>query len=288
MDLTISVKAGEWIYRQGDAAGPLFLVEDGLVELLVGQGAEERRVALLGRGEPFGERGALDERPRAGSARAAQDTRLIRIEREELSALVRQSPELALLLLGRLAARLSKLEQDVAEMAATPRQAPAMATVPMTATAPERPATPAPQAAVTPTPVSAPAPEQPPAAAPEIRQPAPAKARPRVLLVHAAGDEVVLAPARDSVIGRADPNAGIVPEVDVSALPNVPAAERKSVSRRHARIRPKPDGFYLSEEAGVANGTFVNKRRLTPGEPVRLSDGDEVAFGRAVFVFRLG
>jgi hypothetical protein len=290
VDLTVSVKAGELIYRQGDAAGELFLVQDGLVELVVGEGTEERRLTLLGRGQPFGERGALEGRPRAETARAAQDTLLVRLDRELLAALVRHSPELALLLLTRLAERLQKAEHALVEMTATPQPTPAMSTVPMLAPTPPAaiPPVAAPSAPAAPAVaehrVSAPAPPTPPV------PPAPVAARPlaRARLVHEAGAEVVLSPSHDSVIGRADPKAGIAPEVDLSALPNVLATERKSVSRRHARIRPQPDGYYLSEEAGVANGTFVNKRRLTPGEPVRLDDGDELAFGRAVLVFRLG
>lgn len=304
MDLTVSVKAGELIYRQGDAAGELYLVQDGLVELFVGEGAGEQRLTLLGRGQPFGERGALDGRPRAETARAAQDTLLVRLDRELLTALVRHSPELALLLLGRLAERLQKAEHALLEIIATPRPMPAMSTVPMITPAPA-PATP-PAAAAAPTPAepvvaeprvpppTPPAPPDAPApvseAGPPPAAPTPVAPRPlpRARLVLEGGAEVVVSPSRESVIGRADPNAGLMPEVDLSALPNVLTTARKSVSRRHARIRPQADGYYLSEEPGVANGTFVNKRRLTPGEPVRLSDGDELAFGRAVLVFRLG
>jgi pSer/pThr/pTyr-binding forkhead associated (FHA) protein len=55
-----------------------------------------------------------------------------------------------------------------------------------------------------------------------------------------------------------------------------------TVSRRHATITRKPDGFELAD-LGSTNGTFVN------GQPVRritLTDGTRVTLGRTTLVFR--
>ncbi|MCX7718494.1 MAG: ATP-binding protein [Candidatus Sumerlaeaceae bacterium] len=56
----------------------------------------------------------------------------------------------------------------------------------------------------------------------------------------------------------------------------------ESVSRFHARLECRPDGYYLTD-LGSSNGTFVNGERLS--QPRRLADGDTVTFGRADFVF---
>jgi pSer/pThr/pTyr-binding forkhead associated (FHA) protein len=40
------------------------------------------------------------------------------------------------------------------------------------------------------------------------------------------------------------------------------------------------------ESAPSANGTFVNSRRLVPGEVMRLGDGDVVKVGATELVFR--
>jgi pSer/pThr/pTyr-binding forkhead associated (FHA) protein len=37
---------------------------------------------------------------------------------------------------------------------------------------------------------------------------------------------------------------------------------------------------------GVHNGTFLNGKRLEPGVPVPLRDGDELRFGLVEMVFR--
>jgi serine/threonine protein kinase len=53
----------------------------------------------------------------------------------------------------------------------------------------------------------------------------------------------------------------------------------RAVSRQHARIELKPDGYYLSD-LGSTNGTAVNGAWLQPNSPVLLKDGDEIIVGK--------
>ena len=55
-----------------------------------------------------------------------------------------------------------------------------------------------------------------------------------------------------------------------------------SISRKHAMIVQRSDGFYLSD-LGSTNGSFVNKEAVV--EPLPLSEGDKVAIGHVVFKF---
>ena len=65
-----------------------------------------------------------------------------------------------------------------------------------------------------------------------------------------------------SLIGRFDPNTGVHPDIDLTEEDH-----NLSVSRRHARILCEHDRYFLLEEPGVANGTFVRGERIQPGEP---------------------
>lgn len=65
------------------------------------------------------------------------------------------------------------------------------------------------------------------------------------------------------------------------------------MSTGHAIItRPRTGdrngAFSISDREGAptANGTFVNSRRLSPGESVELADGDEIKVGATQIVFR--
>ncbi len=86
--------------------------------------------------------------------------------------------------------------------------------------------------------------------------------------------------ADESYIGRWDADNGVFPDVDLDA--HDPEAK---VSRRHARILNKAEGYAI-EDLGSTNGTFVNRgRRLIPGTPQPLSDGDEIIVGKTFMRF---
>lgn len=81
----------------------------------------------------------------------------------------------------------------------------------------------------------------------------------------------------DNLVGRWDPDSGAFPEIDLEM--DDPEAR---ISRKHALIRV---GEQITvEDIGSLNGTFVNRgRRLEPGSPVVLHDGDEVIIGKTFF-----
>ncbi len=88
--------------------------------------------------------------------------------------------------------------------------------------------------------------------------------------------------SEESYIGRWDADNGIFPDVDLDA--HDPDAK---VSRRHARIIFR-NNVYMIEDLGSTNGTFVNRgRRLLPGNPQVLSEGDEIIVGKTFLRFHI-
>ena len=84
----------------------------------------------------------------------------------------------------------------------------------------------------------------------------------------------------ESYIGRWDADNGVFPDVDLDAFDS-----EAKVSRRHARIIFKNES-YMIEDLGSTNGTYVNRgRRLIPGTPQRLNDGDEIIVGKTFLRF---
>jgi hypothetical protein len=89
--------------------------------------------------------------------------------------------------------------------------------------------------------------------------------------------------AHGALVGRFDPNTGIHPDIDLTEEdPNL------SVSRRHARILCEHGRYFIIEEQGVANGTYVKGERLAPGDARELHNGDRVGFGMVVLFFEKG
>jgi hypothetical protein len=102
-------------------------------------------------------------------------------------------------------------------------------------------------------------------------------------LVHPSGAEFPLPAEGEAFVGRADPQKGYHPQVELSQLD-----AQRSLSRKHARLLRERGAIYVREEPGVRNGTFVNGRRVKAGERVPVKDGDEIAFGLIKTTLRLG
>ncbi len=85
----------------------------------------------------------------------------------------------------------------------------------------------------------------------------------------------------DTLVGRSDPVTGITPDVDLTPLDG-----QRSTSRRHAKLYQMSETFYVMEEIGVMNGTYVNGNRLMTGVPIALQNGDVLKFGLVSLTFQ--
>ncbi len=116
----------------------------------------------------------------------------------------------------------------------------------------------------------------------ELREPAENPGVRATLIIErgtAVGTEFNLT-AEESYIGRWDADNGIFPDVDLDAFDT-----EAKVSRRHARILYQKNSFSI-EDLGSTNGTYINRgRRLIPGSPQRLEDGDEIIVGKTFLRF---
>ncbi len=86
----VDLVGGQVLFEAGEVGDSMFVVASGLVQ--VKRGAE--LIAVLGPGEVVGEMGALDLEPRSATVVAAEPSRLIRLERNDLMDLLTDYPEL--------------------------------------------------------------------------------------------------------------------------------------------------------------------------------------------------
>ena len=111
-------QAGEIIFKENSSSKELYVIAQGEVEILinpssVGSTADKSKktdsvIAVLRRGQSFGEVALVDEGLRSASARAAQkDTRLLVISRDKLIMLCETYPQLGYRLMYNLAADLA-------------------------------------------------------------------------------------------------------------------------------------------------------------------------------------
>ena len=93
----------------------------------------------------------------------------------------------------------------------------------------------------------------------------------------------VLTGKTEYLIGREDAENGIFPDLDLS----LSGGEEAGVSRRHARIFYRDNGYWIEDQDSL-NYTFLNGVRLRPNMPYRLNDGDEIAFAGLRMRFHIG
>ena len=97
-----SFKAGNVIFREGDAANELFVIKSGQVRIQIGN----RTVTELGQESIFGEMALIDSEPRSATATAITDVELVPVSEKQFLFLVSQTPYFALKVMRVLAQRL--------------------------------------------------------------------------------------------------------------------------------------------------------------------------------------
>lgn len=102
---------------------------------------------------------------------------------------------------------------------------------------------------------------------------------PPARLVMADGAQIQLANKPEYLMGREDPVSGSFPDVDLEPH----GAQSGGVSRKHAKILAGT-GYSLVDLDSV-NGTFLNKQKLAPNQPMQLNNGDEIRLGKLVMTF---
>ncbi len=103
----IRVEAGDPVFGEGDEADGIYFVYEGEVALSQG----DREIDRKNPGAFFGELSTLDGVPRTADARACVDSVLLRLEREELLALMEQDPALGIGLSQFLCTRVRALQE---------------------------------------------------------------------------------------------------------------------------------------------------------------------------------
>lgn len=102
--------AGETIFKAGDEGHCMYVVQEGTVQVKVG----DRVIEELGPGEVFGEMALVDSSPRSADVVAKTDARVVPIDEDKFMSHVHRTPFFALQVMRMLADRLRKRVADLA------------------------------------------------------------------------------------------------------------------------------------------------------------------------------
>lgn len=180
-------KAGDFIFREGDLGTEMYIINEGKVEILNVVGDEEQVLAVLEKGDFFGEMSVLEDLPRAATARAATDVRLLQINGSTFDQLLQGNPEIAVRMMRKLSRRLRETDEMIKSLLGTKitsREMP-RPDVQVTAEGPER------------------------------------------LVHEPSGMAFHLSNGSETTIGRKDPVTGIYPDIDLTPVDNQRSISRR-------------------------------------------------------------
>lgn len=106
----VEYEPNEFVFKQGDPGDLMYLVQDGEVEVLQDLGGYENQVAVLERGDFFGEMAVLESEPRTHSVRALSVAKLVKIDRAGFQSMLTRNAEIAVRMIRKLGLRLMSAE----------------------------------------------------------------------------------------------------------------------------------------------------------------------------------
>ncbi len=239
-------KQGHVLFREGDDGDEMFIVQTARVAIKkkVKDGSEAT-LAVLEKGDFFGEMSILERMPRSATAEVVEEGDLIKIDGEVFGDMIKANPEIAIRMLRKYSIRLRETNKQIESIVASGGA------------------------------VSEPNEVQPAQSAATMNAEA--------LCFFMANQSGNMFPVfkSDSLLGRFDSVTGLRPEIDLTN-----EDQSRNISRRHARVVIKDGRFFIAEEIGTMNGTFLNGTKLANGVLTPIGDGDELMLCRLALTFK--
>jgi CRP-like cAMP-binding protein len=241
-------KAGDVIYRKGDTQTDFFIINKGKVQLK----SDEKGPILtsLAKGDFFGEESLNSEQNAIYTVEVIEDADMIRIPYVSLTEMLKQMPDIALKILKKLSEKHIKIQSVLISMAAS---APAVKDKPAAREAKKEDQTSE-------------------KISPDIK----------AYLIIQRSNRIVQLTKTQTILGRRDYTTGFVPDIDLTD-----EDEEKYISRKHSQVLFKDGKFYLSEEPGAINGTFLNGSKLQTGVKHELKNEDEITLCQLNVIFKV-
>lgn len=104
---------GTVLFKEGDKGETMFIIQSGRVKISKKGPEAEKTLAVLGKGEFFGEMAALEEEPRSATATVLEEARLLCIPQEALLTMLAQKPAVAMQMLKKICGRLREADEQL-------------------------------------------------------------------------------------------------------------------------------------------------------------------------------
>jgi CRP-like cAMP-binding protein len=107
------IPAGTVLFHDGDKGEEMFIIQSGRVKISKRIRGVEKTLAILEKGEFFGEMAILNDKPRSASAETVEVSDMLVIDRKTFDTLLRSNVEIAIRFIKRLADRLREANEQM-------------------------------------------------------------------------------------------------------------------------------------------------------------------------------
>jgi len=241
-----SYKKGAVIYSEDELQSHLYIINKGKVQLK--NTSSNLILITLVKGDFFGEESLNDAQMAAYTAEVVEDSDLIKIPYEALRDMMEKSKDISLKILRKLSEKSIKSSNNLVKLL---NQREEISSKVKSASKPKDN-----------TSVALP---------PDIK----------AYLIIQRSNRIVQLTKTETYIGRKDYTTGYIPDIDLTK-----EDDEKYISRKHSKIAYINDKFYLSEEPGAVNGTFLKGNKLKTGVKYGLSNEDELTLCHLNIIFK--
>jgi CRP-like cAMP-binding protein len=113
-----NVPAKTVIFREGEPGNDMFIIQEGQVRISRKAGDVEKTLSDLAGGEFFGEMSLLNNELRSATASTTIDSKILVINRNAFTLMIKNSPDFALRLISRLSERLRQADHQISDLLA--------------------------------------------------------------------------------------------------------------------------------------------------------------------------
>lgn len=110
-------EGGTVIFQEGEEGDQMFIIQEGLVKVSRPVGGKEHVLAVLGKGDFFGEMALVTRERRTATVTALEPVRLLAFNREGFLNMINKNPRIALNIIDKLCRRLAYANQHLRHLA---------------------------------------------------------------------------------------------------------------------------------------------------------------------------
>lgn len=118
----VTIPEGKSFFKEGDQATRLFYILQGDVSIFIRADGAQKKVATLHKGDILGEMAIVEDKPRSATAIADTTVKALAITKEQLSTLIKQSPEFGIKMIQKLSAKLRETNDQLTALLSTDRK----------------------------------------------------------------------------------------------------------------------------------------------------------------------